>query len=171
MYEKLIQPIKRNSAAQRTMEALLQEPNIEWSLVYTLPRKVTIDTSTRIFQYKILNNILYLNNRLYKMTIAESPLCSLCGSDTETILHFFFHCSLTQNLWTQMQNWPSNILDILDLTSKIAISGRYPCQGATDILINHMILMLNKFLYTRRKSTTQVAFVALQHYIAYTQKI
>ena len=48
--EKLIQPIKINPTAQRTMEALLQEPNIEWSLVSTLPRKVTIDTSIRIFQ-------------------------------------------------------------------------------------------------------------------------
>ena len=104
VYEILIQPIKRNPTAQRTMEALLQEPNIEWSLVYMLPRKVTIETSTRIFQYKNLNNILYLNNRLYKMTITESPLCSLCGNDSETILHFFCHCSITHNLWTQMQN-------------------------------------------------------------------
>ena len=60
VYEILIKPIKRNSSAQRTMEAILKEPNIEWSLVYTLPRKVTIDTSTHIFQYKILNNNLYL---------------------------------------------------------------------------------------------------------------
>ena len=89
VYVILIQPIKRNPTAQRTMGALLQEPSIECSLVYTLPRKVTIDTSTRIFQYKILNNILYLNNRLYKMTITENPLCSLCGDDLETILHFF----------------------------------------------------------------------------------
>ena len=140
VYETLIQPIKINPTAQRTMEALLQEQNIEWSLVYTLPRKVTIDTSTHIFQYKILNNILCLNNRLHKMTIAESPLCSLCVNDTETILHFFIHCTITQNLWTQMQNWLSNILDIAELTSKIAILGKYPCQGATDILINHVIL-------------------------------
>ena len=103
------------------------------------------------------------------MTIAESPLCSLCGNDTETILHFFCHYSVTQNLWTQ--NWLSNILDIPELTSKIAILGKCPWQGATDILINHIILMFNKFLYTRRKSTKQVAFVALKHYIAYTQKI
>ena len=143
------------------MEALLQDPNIEWSLVYTLPRKVTIDISTFIFQYKILNNILYLNNRLYKMTIAECPLSSLCGNDTETILHFFCHCSITQNLWTQMQNWLSNIFDIPELTSKIAILGKYLCQGATDILINHIILMFKKFLYACRKSTTQVAFMAL----------
>ena len=85
VYGMLIQPIKRNPTAQRTMEALLQEPNIEWNLIYTLSRKVAIDTSTRVLQYKILNNILYLNNRLYKMTIAESPLCSLCRNDTETI--------------------------------------------------------------------------------------
>ena len=134
-------------------------------------RKVTTDTSTRIFQYKILNNILCLNNRLHKMTIAESPLCSLCGNDTETILHFFCHCSITQNLWTQMQNWLSNILDIPELTSKIVILGKCLCQSATDILINHIILMFKKFLYARRISTTQVAFVALKHYIPYTQKI
>ena len=153
------------------MEALLQEPNIEWSLVYTFPRKVTIDTSTRTFQYKILNNILYLNNRLYKMTIAESPLCSLCGNDAETVLHFFCHCSITQNLWTQMQNWLSKILDIPELTYKIAILGKYPCQGATDILINHITLMFEKFLYARRKSTMQLSFVAIKHYLAYTHKI
>ena len=145
VYEILIQPIKRNPTAQRTMEALLQEPSIEWSLVYMLPRKVTIDTSTRIFQYKILNNILYLNNRLYKMTITENPLCSLCGDDLETILHFLCHCSITQNLWTQMQNWLSNILDIPELTSKIVILGKCPCQGASDILINYIILMFKNF--------------------------
>ena len=68
-----------------------------------------------------------------------------------------------------MQNWLSKILDIPELTSKIAIL--YPCQGATDILINHLILIFKKFLYTHRKPTRQVAFVALKHNIAYTQKI
>ena len=105
------------------------------------------------------------------MTITESPLCSLCGNDSKTILHSFYHCSITQNLWTQMQNWLSNILDIPELISKIVILGKCPCQGATDILINHMILMFKTFLYTHRKSITQVAFVALKHYITYTQKI
>ena len=78
------------------------------------------------------------------MTVAESQLCSLCGNDTETVLHFFCHCSITQNLCMQMQNWLSNILDIPELTSKIAVLERYPCQGTTDILINH-ILMFKKF--------------------------
>ena len=70
-----------------------------------------------------------------------------------------------------MQNWLSNILDIPELTSEMVILGKCPYQGATDILINHIILMFKKLLYTRRKSTTQVAFVASKNYIAYTQKI
>ena len=57
------------------------------------------------------------------MTIAASQLCSLC---TETILYFFYHGSITQNLWTQMQNRLSNILDIPELASKIAILEKYP---------------------------------------------
>ena len=73
-----------------------------------------------------------------------------------------FHIYSTQK---QMQNWLSNISDIPELTSKIAILGNYSCQGAADVLINHTILMFKTFLYT------QVAFVALKHYIAYTQKI
>ena len=43
-----------------------------------LPRIVTIESSLRSFQYKILNNILYLNERLFKFNIVDSPLCSLC---------------------------------------------------------------------------------------------
>ena len=37
--------------------------NEECEKIYLLPGLVTLDTKTRIFQYKILNNILYLNNR------------------------------------------------------------------------------------------------------------
>ena len=34
---------------------------VEWKYIYLSPRKVSIDTNLRMFQYKMLNNILYLN--------------------------------------------------------------------------------------------------------------
>ena len=43
-----------------------------------LPRLTTIESSLRSFQYKILNNVLFLNERLYKFNVITSPLCSLC---------------------------------------------------------------------------------------------
>ena len=34
-----------------------------WIQIYLLPRKITNDAYARVFQYKILNNILYLNKK------------------------------------------------------------------------------------------------------------
>ena len=49
-----------------------------------------------------------------------------------------------------MQNWLSNILDIPELTSKIVILGKCSCQGATDILIKHIILMFKNSVYSSK---------------------
>ena len=65
---------------------------------YTLTGKVTIDTRMRIFQYKILNNILYLNRQLFCMKLADSAFCSLCGHCVETVTHLFLNCTVSQGL-------------------------------------------------------------------------
>ena len=36
----------------------------EWDKIYILPKIVTADSGIRIFQYKILHNVLYLNKKL-----------------------------------------------------------------------------------------------------------
>ena len=64
--------------------------NIEWNRAYVLPRLCTIDSYLRVFQYKILNNILFLNNRLFKMGKVDSSLCSFCKVTSETITHILW---------------------------------------------------------------------------------
>ena len=49
--------------------------NLKWKEIYILPRKVSIDRNLRMFQYKILNNILFLNDLLFKFKKVQSPLC------------------------------------------------------------------------------------------------
>ena len=77
-------------SAQKYFTSKLGPNNIEWSQVCLIPNGTLIDTKTRIFQYKILNNILYLNARLYKMDIVSSSKCSLCSKSKETTTHLFF---------------------------------------------------------------------------------
>ena len=48
-----------------------------WRIIHSSPAHVTIDIKIRMFLYKILNNILLLNQRLYYMTKTDFPLCSL----------------------------------------------------------------------------------------------
>ena len=68
-----------------------------------MPRRVTIDTNVRIFQYKILNNVLYLNEKPFRFKIVSSPLCSLCSSENETPIHLFYSCNQTKSLWSKLQ--------------------------------------------------------------------
>ena len=60
----------------------------DWKLIHLLPRMVTIDTKLRIFQCKILNNILFVNKMLFKFRKVESPLCFFCKAEDETYISF-----------------------------------------------------------------------------------
>ena len=113
----------KQPTAQKSIESVLQRNDIGWATVYLLPQKTTIESRMRIFQYKILNNILYLNNRRYKFGYVESPLCSLCNSETETMIHLFCHCSKTLQLWRSLPNWCKECLTLPTLEPSTAILG------------------------------------------------
>ena len=53
-----------------------------------MPRRVTVDTNLRIIQYKILNKVLYSNEKLFKFKIFCSPLF-FCNLENETPIHLF----------------------------------------------------------------------------------
>ena len=75
----------------------------DWPLIYTLAGKLTLDFKLRVFQYKVLNDILYFNKSLYKMKLADTPLCTFCRREEETINHLFLECQYS--LWSDIQNW------------------------------------------------------------------
>ena len=71
-------------------------PILNWDKIYLDPCIVTKDSYIHIFQYKLLNNILFLNSRLFHLNFSDSPLCSLCNNFVETPNHFFSECLITQ---------------------------------------------------------------------------
>ncbi|KAJ8028516.1 hypothetical protein HOLleu_30774 [Holothuria leucospilota] len=52
--------------------------------------------------FKILHNILFTNERLYKFGMIESPLCTLCGTETESLFHLFIACPVVNSLWCKV---------------------------------------------------------------------
>ena len=76
--------------SQNYILRLLSLETLPWKQVYSLIRSTTPDLFSRIFQFKCLNNILYLNRSLFKIGIVESPLCSYCNGCNETYVHIFF---------------------------------------------------------------------------------
>ena len=58
--------------------------------IYTLPRRVAINTNIFIFQHELLHNVLYLNElneMLYEFGKKVSPLCSFCMEELESPIH------------------------------------------------------------------------------------
>ena len=126
--------------------------------VYMLPRIVTIESSLRSFQYKILNNILYLNERLIKFNIVGSPLCSLCGAYNESIKHLFCTCTVTQRLWDQLRSWLYEVISFPILEPKTVILG-LPSQTTSNyILINHISVLFKRFIFLKTKERKHIGF-------------
>ena len=132
-----------------------------------LPRQATIESSPHSFQYKILNNILYLNEKLFKFKIVDSPLCSLCETENGSVLHLFSSCAVTSNLFEQFMLWMSDIslFGKTDIDPQTIIFGAWNLNMPDFILINHMILLFKRYIYLRRQDRHGPNITGLKSFI------
>ena len=73
------------------------------SKLFLLPYRSTLDCRLRSFHYRVMNNILFLNRFIfYKLSLCDTPLCSFCKGEEETLDHFFFYCPITSNFWSSI---------------------------------------------------------------------
>ena len=97
--------------------------NFNWKKIYILPRAVTIKSFQRNVQYKILHNILYLNNMLFTFGKRKTPLCSFCHSYDETITHMFLEYICVKQLWNHLRLLLINNFSLSIITPQTAIFG------------------------------------------------
>ena len=96
---------------------------LDWKYIYILPRIVTFDPYTRYFQYEVLNNVLYLNEKLFSFGLSETSQCSFCNQNKETIEHLFCHCFVAKALWNGLNTCSANQLSLYDFTPQAAFFG------------------------------------------------
>ena len=116
-----------------------------------LIRLVTLDSFQRAFQYKILNNVLYLNSKLFHFGLHHTSLCPFCKGKEETVEHLFSECTVTNNLWRNLDNFHGNHLQLLTLTPQAAFLGFI--GNTNDLSIqNQLLLLLKIYLYKNRSN-------------------
>ena len=103
----------------------------DWPKMYSLAGKCSIDSRTRIFRYKILNYAIYLNKCLFRCKLAESPLCSMCRVEDESVIHLFAGCSYSTKLWEQLQNALASKLSLPNVSPQNVIVGIIDCQSSS----------------------------------------
>ena len=106
--------------AQSYFENSFPNYTFDWKQIYLLPWIITINSFQRNFQYKILHNILCLNKKLCIFGKIDSPLCSICHSNDETVA-LFCECIRVNELWSQVRIFFSSDLNLPLLTPQTAI--------------------------------------------------
>ena len=99
LYNKFKTKKQTPPSAQSKMKNKYPQLVVEWKKIFSLPFTVTVETKLREFQYKILNNIVNTNDRLFCFKMIESPLCAFCNKEDESLEHSLFHCTTTKNVW------------------------------------------------------------------------
>ena len=138
--------------SQIFFEKKFASKNLDWRVIYTSPRKVTTNTYLRSFQYKILNNILYLNEKLFVFELSTTSSCSFCNTFGENITHRFCDYTITHCPWKKLQLKLKDNITPLPLTTQAAILSLVEAESQSHLIQNHILLILKLYMYKSRKN-------------------
>ena len=155
LYSLLVYTHPFTPTSQKYLNESFKTDSFDWKQIYLLPLSVTLDSYSRSFQYKILNNVLYLNKKLFKFRKSTSPLCPFCKLCDETVLHLFYECNITLDLWNELVLFFKNEFTLFDLTPQAAFLvflGFLNVDPELLLIQNHLLLMSKIYIYNSRKS-------------------
>ena len=92
--------------------------------VFMLPHNVALEPYVKAFQYKVLNNLLFTNTKLYKIGFRTCNKCSFCKTDLETLHHLLYSCPYSKTFWDEFElYWFSISKERISLSIKDIIVG------------------------------------------------
>ena len=102
------------------------------------------------------------------MKLADTPLCTFCQWEEETINHLFLECEYSKTLWSDIQNWLED--DLPNISSRDVVLGFVGGQfyGRME---NFLLLLYKRFIYVNRFSNKSFKFEGFKVYIKGIMKI
>jgi hypothetical protein len=170
VYKKMVQNIIIPPSSEHFFKENFDVLNEEFERIYSIPFKATIYTKLRAFQFKINHNILYTNEKLHKIKISESPLCSLCNDEIETLTHIFVDCCKVQVIWEKVIEHLLQPFGVTILTKKDIVLG-FDTKDQQNNVINHIILETKYYIYVCKLEKCMPNFYRLKNRLKITENI
>ena len=128
-----------------------------WEYIFQAPFMILKCTKLRWFQTTINHRILTTNKLLFQMNLTDSPKCSFCGNDDETIDHLLWKCSKTQSFIQEMVRRFQDMSITLNLDEKTFILGSFP--KTTSFVIQFLMLVAKYYINMNRSAHKHLNFL------------
>ena len=136
-----------------------------------LRRIVTIESSLRSFQFKLLSNILYLNERPFKFNVIRSPLYSLCSLVNEIVAHLFCECKETVRTWKHLKTWTNRYMNLQRIYPESMLLGISQERSHDFALKSHLLLMFKCHIYLNKDHKNDLGISGLKAFIKLIENI
>ena len=135
---------------QSYQEKNFDDHDFNCKLIYRIPSIAILETKVCIFQYKLLNNVLYLNKKLFQFDIISQSKCSFCELYDETPHHIFYERTYAQNLWDPLRLHLSEKVALPVLNPQSATFGFTDVSDHNFLLVKHLLLIFKYNIYNSR---------------------
>jgi len=149
-------------------EDIFSAHDLRWEQFYLLPRKATLDSKTREFQYKLLHRIIY-TNKIHIMALVPSPMCSFCGNMEESLEHLFIYCDTSKHFWSSVTEWLNEFGFDVRYLSTFDIA--FGLTSKDSLLLNHVIILGKYIIYQSRSLNIKPTLTLVKAKIRSTYQI
>ena len=170
VYSIFIEDITVSSTSENTLQVICENNNLDWEHYYAIPFSCTIESKARSFQYRINHNIYFTNEKLFKIQMVQSPMCSFCRNDIETLRHLFVECLETQLFWKDFIACWGGILNIESLRVDEILLG-YLKDKACYKLINHLLIISKQHISYVRWKDRKPNFTEFRQRVKYIERL
>ena len=147
-------------------EALFPDYDFDWKLIFMLSHTAVRDANIQYLQFRYLHRIVGINDFLFRVKIKESPLCTFCNADNETIEHLFWDCPVTKTFWEEICS--SCLRDELELDEMTVHFGYLENSKS---IINFFLLYAKYFLYSCKQKCSRPNAITFYHKFKFSTEV
>lgn len=144
--------------------------NINWQTAWLIPSKYCINNKIKELHWKILHKIYPTNLSISKFK-EINPNCTFCNEVEESLIHLFFECKYSKDMWTQLAVYlhRKTTLNIFLRCSDIILYYEHK-HKQFKYIVNLFILIgknhIHKSKFSNSKPRLNLLLIELKNYIS-----
>ena len=128
--------------------------NKDWTQIFTI-LKIINDTKIRMFQYKLLFNLIPCNLYLFRIKRSNSFNCLNCN-EVDNVTHYIYSCNAVLPFWNTFERWWNRMTnETKKIDKKMVILGDF-VEKKQNTRLNACLLIAKWYIYVEKLNDNQI---------------